>query len=88
MHQWKVSVHNMNASGCEKAQWLSLPRHVPEYSAKETHLRRIERQPSRTELIQFSLSDLHGALEFWIADDVKVVRCRVLGKHENHFIST
>jgi len=75
MHQWKVSVHNMNASGCEKAQWLDLPSHVPEYSAKETHLRGIERQPSRTELIQFSLSDLHGALEFWIADNVKVVRC-------------
>ena len=48
-------------------------------SAEETHLRGIERQPSRTELIQISLSlslsDLHGALEFWIADNVKVVRC-------------
>jgi hypothetical protein len=50
-------------------------------SAKETHLRGIERQPSRTELMQFSLSDLHGAVVFWTADNVKVGRCSVLGKH-------
>ena len=61
MHQWKVSVHNMNASGC-KHKDSAIPVMFLNMSAKETHLRGIECQQSRTELIQFSLSLTYTAL--------------------------
>jgi hypothetical protein len=63
MHQWKVSVHNMNASGCEKEQWLS---QVPEYVCKRNTPAR-----DRTPAVQNgtnSVFSLWLTQRFWILD--------------------